>query len=259
MSRGFESTMIARLQTRLKKALGKYTIVQKLQLMRSFNKVIEARIVWEFLGLKRGEVVCDVACGSGLHSIEMARRGCQVYGVDISEASIEMAKSLAKGCNCHFQVGDAENLPFESGMFDKVVSVCALEHFDDDEKALAEMSRVLKDDGILVLTVDSFTYEGIKRSLQRKHKNDHHVVNYYSANSIKQKLERHGFIVEKSKYFINSAVSAFFFNLGIRLRFQFLYGLTFPIAYPLSIVSDQFWSRQNEGYLLALRGRRKPD
>ena len=248
-------TMIARLQTKFKKALGKYTIVQKLY-NTSFVKVMEERIVQDFLEPRRGEIICDVACGAGLFSIAIAKKGCHVYGVDINKASIEMANTLAKGHNCNFKVGDAENLPFESNTFDKVVSVCSLEHFDHDEKALAEMNRVLKGGGILVLTVDSFTYRRIKRNLQEKHKRDHHVVNYYSATQLSEKLEKHGFAVEESKYFLNSPISTFFYTLGIRLKFGYLFKLLFPIAYSLSIISERFWGRYNEGYRLAIKARK---
>jgi ubiquinone/menaquinone biosynthesis C-methylase UbiE len=243
------------LRTRIKMALGRYVIVQKLY-NTSFVKSMEENIVSEYLDPKRGETICDVACGPGLYCIKMAKKGSFVYGIDINKQRIEMAKSICKKDNCHFEVADAKNLPFESNFFDKVVSVCALEHFDDDEKALGDMNRVLKKDGILVLTVDSFTYKGINKNLQKKHKNDHHVVNYYSYRSIAEKLEGKGFVVEKHKYFINSAISTFFYTLGIRLKFGYSFKVLYPIAYPSSIISEKFWRMDEGGYHLALKARK---
>jgi GT2 family glycosyltransferase/ubiquinone/menaquinone biosynthesis C-methylase UbiE len=222
----------------------------------NFAKAMEARIISSFLELRRGEKVCDIACGTGEQSIKMARRGSKVYGIDINGRAIEISKLIAEGYDCDFRVGNAERLPYDSHMFDKVVCICALEHFNDDNKALKEMSRVLKIGGILVLTVDSFTYTGIKNHLQETHRDDHHVVNYYSNSQLTQKLRKAGFEVEETKYFISSPMSAFFFNLGIRLRSGVIFRFLFPIAYPLSVISDYFFSRESEGYLLAMKARK---
>ena len=234
------------------------TAIQKLHYMY-FAKAMEAKTILSFLELKRGEKVCDVACGSGQQSIKMAKRGCEVYGIDQNARAIETAKLIAKGYDCDFQVGNAEKLPYVSNMFDKVVSVCALEHFEHDEKAIEELNRVLKLSGILVLTVDSFTYKGIKKHLQEKHRTDHSVVNYYSISQLTQKLEKNGFKVLKSKYFINSPISSFFFTLSIRMGLgcgYFFFTAIFPIAYSLSLFSDYFFGHENEGYLLAIKARK---
>ncbi|MCX6113187.1 MAG: class I SAM-dependent methyltransferase [Proteobacteria bacterium] len=204
----------------------------------NFVKAREAKIIFKFLDLKKGEKVCDIACGSGQQSIKMEMRGCKVQGIDLSSRAIENAKLIAKGHDCTFQVGNAEKLPYASNIFDKVVSVCALEHFKNDEKALKEANRVLKSDGILVLTVDSFTYKGIKKDIQDKHKKDCYVNNYYSLTQLTEKLEKCGFEVEESKYFINSSLSSFFFDIGLKIRSVYIFALTFPIAYS---TLQQFW------------------
>ncbi|MCL0056313.1 glycosyltransferase [Dehalococcoidia bacterium] len=223
----------------------------------NFIKTTEARIVSKFLQPKRGERILDIACGSGIQSMKMAKRGSKVYGIDMNERTIFVAKVITEGTGAIFQIGNAEALPYQSGVFDKIVCVCSLEHFKDDEKALAEMNRVLKIGGILVLTVDSFTYNrGIKNHLQATHAHNHHVVNYYSDSELTQKLRKAGFEVEETKYFISSPISAFLFNLGIRLSFGVLFPALFPIAYPLSVISDHFFGRKNEGYLLAMKARK---
>lgn len=221
-----------------------------------FAKAIEAKTILSFLELKKGEKVCDIACGAGQQSIKMAKRGCEVYGTDLNARAIETAKLIAKGYDCDFQVGNAEKLPYDSNMFDKVVSVCALEHFANDEKAIEEMNRVLKPGGILVLTVDSFTYKGIKKPFQEKHRTDCSVVNYYSVSQLTQKLEKYRFKVLKSKYFINSPISSFFFTIGIKFGVGYIFRAIFPIAYSLSLFSDWFFGRENEGYLLAIKAQK---
>ena len=83
--------MITKLQAKYKKALHKNRAVQKLYNL-NFVKVLEANIMWKFLRPRRGESICDIACGTGIHCIEMAGKGCIVDGVDFNEDSIEMVK-----------------------------------------------------------------------------------------------------------------------------------------------------------------------
>lgn len=219
----------------------------------SFFKVIEARTVLEYLNVSNNETVGDIACGCGELSIQIAKKGGCVYGIDMDKKAIKIAGLLCPS-KCKFMVANAEKLPFESNSLDKVVSVCALEHFKDDEKALAEMNRVLKPGGILVLTVDSFTYKAVNKILQAKHKVKAQVVNYYSLSQLSKKLEDHGFQVEKAKYLINSPLSSFF--LGLWMRNRWLGLSTFPISYGLSVLSDGFSDERNGGYFLAIRARK---
>ena len=222
-----------------------------------FVKETEARIIFKYLDLKKGDVICDIGCGTGEQSIRMAKKGCKVCGIDISQASIGTARMLAEGYDCHFIEGNSEELPYDSGVFDKVVSVCAMEHFYNDEAVLREINRILKPGGILVLTVDSFTYKGISDRARQSHRDDYHVVNFYTSPQLEEKLVGTGFKVIQSRYLINSPLSAFFFRQ--RLKYQRVrFGLAlittlFPLTYFLSIISDMSWGRSNEGYLLAIK------
>lgn len=222
----------------------------------NFVKVIEANIVSDFLDLNGGETICDIACGSGQMSVKMAKAGGNVYGIDIRDRAIRYARLIGDKHNCSFLLGNAEMLPYKSGVFDKVVSVCALEHFENDDRALIEMHRVLKPGGVLVLTVDSFTYRGIKSSFQQFHRKSAHIVNYYTDSQLAEKLESVGFEVEETKYFISSPISAFFFAQGKWLGWGLRFLALSPIAYVPSILSERFFSRNNEGYLLAMKARK---
>ena len=222
-----------------------------------YLKETEARIILELLKPDEGERICDIACGTGQQGIRIARRGCKVNGIDVSKRSIEIAKALAEGYECDFIEGNAEKLPYNSGLFDKVVSACALEHFDSDEKALGEMNRILKAGGALVLTVDSFSYRGTDNSTRQNHKRDYHVINYYSDSDLKEKLKNAGFKGVHSRYFVNSPISAFLFTQRLKCQ-RFKFGLIFivmfsPLAYCLSVLSDRFWGTGDGGYLLAVQ------
>ena len=243
-----------------RKQLMRYPALYKLAAQGIFHlhsiKAIETNIVLDLLDLEAAETICDIACGSGQMSVRMAKAGGRVSGIDISDRSVRNARLVGEQHNCSFCVANAEILPYKSSVFDRVVSMCALEHFEDDELALQEMYRVLKIGGLLVLTVDSLSYRGIKSSFREFHQRSAHVVNYYTDSQLAVKLQSVGFEVEESKYFINSPISTFFFNWGKRLEWGVPYLALFPMIYPLSLLSDRFFSRKDEGYLLAVKARK---
>jgi len=94
----------------------------------------------ELLKLKPGDRLLDVACGLG-RMIEAAQDySKQLYGIDISDVAIEKAKK--KFPNHHLQVANAEKLPFEDGLFDKITCLGSLERMLDIESVFSEMQRV---------------------------------------------------------------------------------------------------------------------
>jgi ubiquinone/menaquinone biosynthesis C-methylase UbiE len=109
-------------------------------------------------GLRPGDRVLDVACGTGI----VARRAAQrlgghgrVVGLDINAAMLDVARSAAaaEGLTIEWHQGSALQLPFEEGAFDVVCCQQALQFFPDRVAALREMRRVLAPDGRLALCV----------------------------------------------------------------------------------------------------------
>jgi SAM-dependent methyltransferase len=100
-------------------------------------------------GIARGERVLDVACGTGNAAIEAARLGAQVTGLDAAPRLIDVAgaRAAAAGVEAAFVVGDAQDLPFDDGAFDCVVSVFGVIFVPDPARAVAEIVRVLAPGG----------------------------------------------------------------------------------------------------------------
>jgi len=239
---------------RYPKHIYKLAPVQKTHAL-NFIKVTEAKILNSFLADSvKGSKVLDVACGPGYYSLEIIKAGArEVYGIDISRPSIE----IASYCGVPTFIANAENLPFRSNTFDAVLCACSLEHFDNDEAALEEMSRVLKEGGTLALSVDSFGYRGVTSHIKEIHSMKYSVVRYYSFASLEEKLRRAGFEIEEHKYFFNSPISSFFlcrYIKGKALPFQLL----FPLVYAFSILSDRWLGRRSEGYFLAAKAKKIP-
>ena len=78
----------------------------------NFIRQIEWRNMLDWLEPKEGEKILDIACGGGALSLKIAEKSCEVYGVDISEDTINSAKRLAERekIACAFGVGSAEGL-----------------------------------------------------------------------------------------------------------------------------------------------------
>jgi len=106
-----------------------------------------------------GEQVLDIACGTGLVSLEAARavgpRG-RVLGIDLSERMVDAAERRARDLglsNCSFSRMDAEMLALPNASFDVVLCALGLMYMPNPERALREMSRVLRPGGRLSLAV----------------------------------------------------------------------------------------------------------
>lgn len=113
-----------------------------------------SRMVVEMAGVKPGEAVLDVACGTGsltLTAQRYAGPGGAVYGIDAAPEMIAQAKRKAakSGQPIDFRVGLAESLPFADATFDVVISRLAIHHLPPELKrrAFAEILRVLKPGG----------------------------------------------------------------------------------------------------------------
>ena len=105
------------------------------------------------LHLAPGSRVLDVACGTGNLAIPAARAGTIVTGVDIASNLVEQARQRAKaeGLVVEFHEGDAENLPYEDGSFDTVMTMFGAMFAPQPEKAAAELKRVCRPKGHIVM------------------------------------------------------------------------------------------------------------
>ncbi len=104
------------------------------------------------LGLGPGMRVLDVASGAGASAIFLAQRfGCEIVGVDYSEASVQEATRAAEAAGvghlARFEPGDAESLAVPANTFDAVICECAFCTFPDKAAAAAEFARVLRPGG----------------------------------------------------------------------------------------------------------------
>jgi ubiquinone/menaquinone biosynthesis C-methylase UbiE len=150
------------------------------------------------MALSPGERVLDLGCGSGWATRLLARmtgdrrQGFgQAVGVDISDEMIRQARAASKEFdNVMFVVGSAAQIPWEENFFDKVLSVESFYYYPDQERALAELFRVMAPLGRLFILINLYKDNPYSLQWVPKLKVPVHVR---SAAEYVELLKRHAF------------------------------------------------------------------
>jgi len=107
--------------------------------------------------------ILDIGCGGGGKTIYLHKFSpSELIGVDINTEFINKAVNFSKQFDINprtkvkFMIGDAENLPFESESFDFITMMDTFEHFSNPEKVLKEAGRVLKKNGMILISFPPF-------------------------------------------------------------------------------------------------------
>lgn len=166
-----------------KRTMAFYKILSKVYDMINpffYTNAMRASIV-DLAEINQNSYILDVGCGTGYTTEEISRRaaGGEIVAVDMTLPQLRKAVRKLKSLkNMLFLRGDAENLPFKNNVFGAVVSVGAIEYFQNPKKVVQEMRRVLKKKGKVVigapnlewfkkLNLDRILYTPAKGDLQR--------------------------------------------------------------------------------------------
>jgi SAM-dependent methyltransferase/uncharacterized protein YbaR (Trm112 family) len=166
------------------------------------------------IALSRDAKLLDVGCNWGRWSLAAAQCGARPTGIDPSLGAVAAMKRIAKsrGLAVDGVVGDARFLPFAAGTFDVVYSYSVLQHFskDDARSAFAEMVRVLKPGGTLLVQMPLKTglrcfYHQVRRGFREPRGFE---VRYWTTNELRRALEP---LTVRAEFFVDC-----FFGIGIR-------------------------------------------
>ena len=120
---------------------------------------LTGEIAWEHLHryscaleIARGLDVLDIACGEGYGSYMLSQVAKSVVGVDIDAPSVKAASAKYAVNNLRFEEGSCQSIPAGDASFDLVVSFETIEHILEQEAFLDEVLRVLKPDGMLLIS-----------------------------------------------------------------------------------------------------------
>lgn len=157
----------------------------------------EKELVLSMAGIKDGERVLDAGCGTGIYSIELAKRGARVIGLDASSGMLEWArgKAATAGLKIDFIKADALKIPFSDGHFDMVISVCMLCFVKDRQAALLEVKRVLRPGGRLIIAVlnSRSPWALLRRAKGLFQKSVYKSAEFLSPRAVESELRKAGF------------------------------------------------------------------
>lgn len=146
-------------------------------------------------GRQAGKIL-DAGCGNGEFSAFIRELGFKVVGIDIATPAIERAQKVCPDAS--FYIGSLEEkLPFHDGEFDAIWCTEVLEHLFDVHACLSESNRVLREGGVLILTVP---FHGLLKNLAivlsgfERHFNPYlSHIRFFTKRSLTECLTRAGF------------------------------------------------------------------
>jgi ubiquinone/menaquinone biosynthesis C-methylase UbiE len=111
----------------------------------------ESRLLLEMAQPSQGELILDAGCGTGVFTLDLIAAGSAIIGLELSLPMLQRAGKKAAGATFRMVQGDMRQLPFVDGSFDKTISVTAIEFLEDARGGVAELFRVTKPGGLIVV------------------------------------------------------------------------------------------------------------
>lgn len=132
---------------------------------------------YAILDIVKDKVIIDAACGEGYGSFILSQKAKKVYGIDIDKTSILQAQSKYVANNVSYTNASIQKLPFEDQSIEIVVSFETIEHVNEkiQQEFLKEAKRVLKKDGILIISTPDKAHYSDKHNYQ----NEFHTKEFY--------------------------------------------------------------------------------
>ena len=134
-------------------------------------------IKYNKLNLLEGQLMLDMGCGEGRHSIgALLETPANIVGMDLSFEDLKTAQSRLKDfdtselrTSCTFGLGNINDIPFEDSSLDAVICSEVLEHVDSPNESVKELVRVLKPGGVMALSVPRYLPELICWKLSKEY------------------------------------------------------------------------------------------
>jgi 2-polyprenyl-3-methyl-5-hydroxy-6-metoxy-1,4-benzoquinol methylase len=160
-------------------------IFPNIYIVNNSFKIIEFFELLKDINISKKDTILDIGCSGGIQTSCLGRMCKHITGIDINCESLNSARLIAHiakiEANFICTTIDEEKFPDES--FDKIISICVIEHIPNYKETLSEVYRTLKNGGEFICSVDSLT--SIKSNvLISKHKNDHKVIKYFDAREL---------------------------------------------------------------------------
>lgn len=215
-------------------------------------KTLELRALFKPVAFNRHDMALDIGSGLGLQTSIIATRVGRVIGIDVSDNAVNRAKSeqyLMQGRGeVEFLCASIEEAGFADNSFDKIFSICVLEHIPDYQSVIRHCHRVLKPGGKMAFSIDSLAT--VNPEAVARHKERYAVCRYFQKEEIKKDFEAAGFNNVIVKPLAVSRLAARWFAEGIEREFIYRYSEAW-FKFQILRVVEFFTPRRDKGiYLL---------
>lgn len=217
-------------------------------LLRAENQV---RVPWIAQEIKNScQRVLDIGCGGGFLTNALALKGHEVFGIDLSSTSLEVAQRKDATQKVRYQVANAYDLPFENESFDVVCAMDILEHVENPQKVIEEASRVLKKNGMFFFHTfnrNFFSYliiiKGVDWFTPNAPTNMHVYSLFIKPKEMKKMLQKESLEIGSLRGFRPKIWSKELFKLVFRKKIS----PTFPFCFSKSLLTGYSgWARKKE-------------
>lgn len=157
------------------------------------RSVIQYDLINSLIGDGYAGTVLDNGCGRGLYTRALLGKSDRIEAIDLNQENINCLKRRFANGMIRFQRASSTALPFEDNIFDLVLHTEVLEHIENDESAVREISRVLKPGGRLILSVPVPPAPIV---------DNQHVREGYTMEEIESLLDRFSLKIIKTNYCI---------------------------------------------------------
>jgi len=137
------------------------TLEEYMEVYKSKSSLVR-KLFWDrittsvnFANVSDESVILDVGCSSGnlLKTINVLNSNCECWGIDVENDIMKLDIG-----NCKFAVCDVKNTSFADKYFTVIFALDTLEHIEDVDDAIKEMQRILRDDGLFILSGPTETW-----------------------------------------------------------------------------------------------------
>ncbi|MBI4767134.1 MAG: class I SAM-dependent methyltransferase [Deltaproteobacteria bacterium] len=162
---------------------------------------VEQQVMLDLIGNVSGQKILDLGCGTGRYSALLADKGASIVGIDPSTEMVAQARDKVSSLSSvSISHGTIDDMRFEDGSFDVVVSALVASHLPDLDPFLREVTRVLKSCGRFFLS-DIHPYWAVS---------GHDYVEFFDPTGQEYRIPQHSHLIEE--YWV------LFKELGLRLE-----------------------------------------
>jgi len=190
----------------------------------------------------KGKTVLDIACGEGYGSNILSKNANKVIAIDIDAATIKKASIKYKKENLSFKTGAVQKIFCEEQSIDIIVCFETIEHVEDHNKVMSEFKRVLRPEGLLIIsTPDKLNYSDKSDYINPFHKKELYDTEFKTlitdhfqfSDFYKQKSFAGSIIQSEKKYEIKEFYQGDFTNIETNTKFKPVYWIALASDKPI--------------------------